>query len=62
MRWSVTFCKTGGGTHTIPQKKGTKKGKNSVSVLKEFFPCKIAFNIVKLHEAHSVLSAKKFFK
>ena len=44
-----------------PRKRGTKKGKNSVSVLKEFFPCKIAFSIVKLHEAHLVWSAKNYF-
>ena len=41
----MTFCKTGGGTHTIPQKKGNKKGKNSVS--ENFFRA-------RLHEAFKI--------
>jgi hypothetical protein len=27
MRWSATFCKTGGGTHTIPIKRRKKDKK-----------------------------------
>ena len=58
MRWSATFCKTGGGTQTIPIKRRKKRAKkNSVSVLKDFFFVSWHQEKWKYEMAQNILSA-----